>query len=1108
MNPLRTPLSRHTLTCAGVLACLCVAATSAASGAGRLAPLRVDSERAAALRRAYWQHRTTLPEFLHDTRRNARLQRHGLLTQPARQRVRLERRKAGIAALPDTVRVLMVRVGFETNRAPRLTSMDASGDFFMAPDSTARVDPPPHDVAYFESHSLAMRSYYDVMSRGQLVLDTRVFPPAGEPSIKLTDVADYGPGSAGVWTLESLEQYFRDCVELLDRESVGRLDLEPYAYDSTGTRLGAIVFVHPGSDLQNDVNRDSPNDLPTFYITLADSVPIDAGAREVRNGLIIPETTSQDGLLGGIQGALNHEFGHALGLPDWYSTFTGLPVIGEWSLMDSGSAPLQAWTRVGEEDDPIFALGVLPTSLSAVDRYFLGWLEPYEVHAPEDVVQLRPANADEALSSSPTAALLPISPDEYFILENRRDLHVFRLGDHEICPYFNQDPATGVILWMSKDDPAIPNLLRRNSGEYDFWIAAPTAPDSAAGPCGELGYGVIVWHVDERPILEGLETNTVNVSFTHRAKRVIEASGDFEIGDFNQPTVSFLGDGWNDPFREGYKDELRQDTVPNNWNSDWARTGWEIVEIRNSGAESHAVTVRVLDGVAGWPRRLEVAPDTLAQIVPEGAVVGSVTNLGPRVVVADSGTVRSFGATSHEIVHTGVVEPRSLAWARFASDTDATLGAVVDARVFLWSARWNGSGLDARPGFPLDVPAGAGARLTLSARESLGLVETQDAGWVLFDADGTIVDLDVDRGNGVREAGVVVGPLSGAWPGDEAALIDASGVTFVSLRDTSLRSRVSLGLDADPGATLFVGGGALDASSMNAQVVVLHEDGRLRVVDPVDGVLPGFRDLPPDTYLGMALGDVDGDGYVDVLAASASELVGVNSLGATLFATPRNVREIFAVQDEVRIVTPPLLVDVTSDALPEVMFSTNLGLLYVLDASGALVPGYPRKALPDLTPSAVLAADLDGAEASLEVIGVSPSNISGFALPGGGSGSPGWASLGGGPGRTAFASPDSAATDARERVLALERPFMAYPNPARQPVVKLRIAARAAGPYEIRIYNLEGEQVWENRGVTVDGVQEVTWDAGALASGVYLCRFVSAAAGVSAPMVEPITLVR
>ena len=91
--------------------------------------------------------------------------------------------------------------------------------------------------------------------------------------------------------------------------------------------------------------------------------------------------------------------------------------------------------------------------------------------------------------------------------------------------------------------------------------------------------------------------------------------------------------------------------------------------------------------------------------------------------------------------------------------------------------------------------------------------------------------------------------------------------------------------------------------------------------------------------------------------------------------------------------------------------------------------------------------------------------------------------------------------------MAIEKSFQAYPNPAEGSVVRLRFTARSVGRFDIRIYNLEGEQVFNKFGDTVNGPQEVEWNVQGMASGVYLCRFVSAAAGVSSPLIEPITVV-
>lgn len=1056
---------------------------------------REARDQAQQVREQLQARRKTLPDFLIDGRFNARYERQGLQTSVRARRARAAKIAArGAGAAPDTVDLLIVRMGFAAHRAPGFASMDPSGDFRETPDSTVIIDPPPHGAAYFQAELLGLREYYRIMSHGTLEVRGHVFPPAGEPSLKLSDVADYGPGPDGNWTIELLEHWFRDAVAKLDSASTGRLEL---------SEMESICIVHPGSDLQSDIDRNSPNDIPSFFMTLADSIPVQGGAHEIRNGLVVPETLNQDGLQGGILGVLCHEFGHQLGLPDLYDTNFGLPAVGEWDLMDSGNGLVFAFQVEGSDDVQV-AFGVLPGGLSALSRLLLGFEDAYEVATGADSVDLRPANTQQG--AGPRIARLNVSADEYFLVENRRDFLAERVEDMEACPYLNRDDSTGVVLWMSRDNPAKPPRERLNSGEYDYFISSPSAPAEAFGTCGEVGFGLLVWHVDERVLADEFAFNSVNGNDKMRALRLLEASGDFEIGDWRSPSDGFVGDGWNDPFREGYRTELRSTTRPNNWNSDWAETGWEITGMRFVAPESHRLVVAVTEGVAGWPFVLRANPDSILQVDPRGALVAPVAGIGTALVAADSNAIWAFTPAGTRQIVTAPLQPQSLAWhpRLGAADANGTVGATDGSQLWLWDAVTAPSTLPVRAGFPAAIPGGTAGRIVLLDETSAGtagaLVETRDGAWVQVDASGVRTTFDVDAG----AEPAVVGPVAaGGAPG--VALVGRDRFVFGAFTGGG-STVVAHGLNV-PDSTLWVAGGALrgTATGPAAQVVALARDGRLRIADADSGLWPGIEDLPRGEYTGLALGDVDGDGELDIVATTATHIFGVTSRGARLPRTPVALQDLYALQNPVRITGGPLVADVAGDALSEILVTTDLGLVYAVDANGRAVAGYPRKMLPDLFPAALLAADWNGDNVP-ELVGVA-SLAAAATDPAGGSARAGWTSTGANAARTFFTATPGAVA-AQGRILAAEKAFVAYPNPARGGEVRLRLTAAQSGAFALAIYTLEGQRVFERNGTLASGTQEITWRPGGLAPGVYLCRFVSAAAGVTQPLVEPITILR
>ena len=111
-------------------------------------------------------------------------------------------------------------------------------------------------------------------------------------------------------------------------------------------------------------------------------------------------TSTIDGI-----GTFCHEFGHCLGLPDFYDTnYGGHYGMGYWDIMDTGCYADDTYTPVG---------------YSAYEKVFMGWLD-YLTPRPGTYYTL-PIWNQKSIDTD-KALMIPsdINSNEYFIIENRR----------------------------------------------------------------------------------------------------------------------------------------------------------------------------------------------------------------------------------------------------------------------------------------------------------------------------------------------------------------------------------------------------------------------------------------------------------------------------------------------------------------------------------------------------------------------------------------------------------------------------------------------------------------------------------------------------------------
>lgn len=131
-------------------------------------------------------------------------------------------------------------------------------------------------------------------------------------------------------------------------------------------------------------------------------------------------------------GTFAHEFGHVIGMPDYYNTDSGASVIGNWSIMDNGV---------------YLNNGKTPPLYSAYDRFYMGWLTPEEISTPSNKMLTPLYQGTTAPENTQNQAYLiganthnlsgtEPNPSEFFIVEYRK-----KTG------WDSYLPSEGMLIW-------------------------------------------------------------------------------------------------------------------------------------------------------------------------------------------------------------------------------------------------------------------------------------------------------------------------------------------------------------------------------------------------------------------------------------------------------------------------------------------------------------------------------------------------------------------------------------------------------------------------------------------------------------------------------------
>ncbi|MGA7306068.1 MAG: hypothetical protein WBW88_14410 [Rhodothermales bacterium] len=486
--------------------------------------------------------------------------------------------------------VVALQVEFQPDSS-RFSTGDGVFGGTMFEDLETRVDPLPHDETYFGAHLDFLANYLDHVSRGQTSIRTHLLPGIVRVSGTMGDYAPIGPDSDSPAQRARLQALVDEAWTIANQQ---------IAFDASGLDPDHTAFLifHAGTgrdiELTGTTLDRTPEDLPSLFFgpeTLVDGDKslLFKGLR-VDNTALIPETESKRGvdpisdepflLELSINGLLAASFFNFLGVPDLFNTSDGSSAIGPYGLMD----PLG-----------IFAYGgILPPEPSAWTRFYLGWTTPFELVGPEEQEIELTAYLDQAL--------VPVSSTEYFLAEVRRrdvdgdglNLKVWRDGSI-VEQHFDVD-AQGFTS-LSQDD--FEGVLI-DADDFD-WALPGGVDDSGTLRNG----GILIWHIDERVISEGLASNAVNVNPTYRGVDLEEADSAPDLGfpSGNPFAVPFDRGTPFDFYFEGnpittitatgevtlYANRFGPDTYPN---SDSNGGGPSFVVLDNFGPAANTMSLR------------------------------------------------------------------------------------------------------------------------------------------------------------------------------------------------------------------------------------------------------------------------------------------------------------------------------------------------------------------------------------------------------------------------------------------------------------------------------------------------------------------------------------
>lgn len=264
------------------------------------------------------------------------------------------------------------------------------------------TDPVATFVNQFNEKQYSCLHYFQAQSRGRFSPQFDILGPVQLPQSR----AYYGANK---------RVYGQDCDQQLGTmiydSCLGLPDVDFSQYDNDGDGYVDVVVVLYAGVGEAQAYHYVPESVWPCQWTMSESYDWDCSTTGpfVLNGV----TIEQYAVFNELEGATNasteidgvgtfcHEFGHCLGLPDFYPTNGGSAFgMGNWDIMDNG-----CYLNNGHR----------PAGYTSYERHFMGWMDLIEPE-PDTQYVLAPLNTDEGTAVKVTNEA---NSNEYYLLEYR-----------------------------------------------------------------------------------------------------------------------------------------------------------------------------------------------------------------------------------------------------------------------------------------------------------------------------------------------------------------------------------------------------------------------------------------------------------------------------------------------------------------------------------------------------------------------------------------------------------------------------------------------------------------------------------------------------------------